>query len=417
MTLHQDIFLTFTQEGFQRLQTTRTPACGFGRSLANLMSRTRTTAGKIEAPTTRASRARGATSTSRNGPDLAASAALEPNLSMASSSTATKTKPVSVGARGGTAQRARRQATQIATSTTRRTAKPVTTEQTKSISGTSGAVQIDELVDALTNDLQIEDAQPVPARAAQARPDRAATRTAQNGNAAPPTAAARARTRSNPPTTSSTSRSLNARRDLPLGSRPPGVPPSESERKSIPVSSLNIIPSGTCLVIPKKALEPQEIRQLRGTINQCVSSFKSAQAAGYLYKPTIGPIAGNKQGIRIKLSQNTSSSKPRATTSSTSEAAGPSLESKEVQDVGEAGTDWSDEKMRKVVTRCADTLKALAGHLLACKPARDQSERGTDQTQKQADLATQWTSEVQASVQLRLQIAKACSDFGLVSDP
>jgi hypothetical protein len=122
------------------------------------------------------------------------------------------------------------------------------------------------------------------------------------------------------------------------------------------------------LHIPAHLLDPAEIQQAKMTINKCITSFKSAQVEGYHYDK---PTAGRRLSAQAKKEPETDKDKH-----------------------------WTDPKVKEVVDSCSAALRGLIGHLLATKSG-----------------APDWDAEAIAAVQLRMQIAKACSDFGLVSRP
>lgn len=103
------------------------------------------------------------------------------------------------------------------------------------------------------------------------------------------------------------------------------------------------------------------------TINKCIASFKSAQAEGYRYEPS----SAGKRPISTQSRQDS-----------------------------ETGVEkqWTDSKIKAVVDDCSAALRSLTGDLLARKGE-----------------SMEWDGEAIAAIQLRMQLAKACSDFGLVS--
>ena len=128
---------------------------------------------------------------------------------------------------------------------------------------------------------------------------------------------------------------------------------------------LTFLPPNTLLRVEPEALDLAQHQRARATLNKSITAFKSAQAEGYRYE--------------------------RAGAARTSEAGkGSPFEDGNVKE-------WTDATMKGAVDTCCGALRQLTAHLLSA------SRDGQD-----------WVSDALAAVQKRMQIAKACSDFGLV---
>ena len=111
------------------------------------------------------------------------------------------------------------------------------------------------------------------------------------------------------------------------------------------------------------------MQQIKMSINKCIASFKSAQVEGYRYEI---PAVTTKRTISHSRKE-------------------PKSDSGDKQ--------WTDVTIKAVIDECSAGLRGLTGDLLA----------------KSEASSSVWTTEAVAAIQLRMQIAKAWSDFGLVS--
>jgi hypothetical protein len=138
-----------------------------------------------------------------------------------------------------------------------------------------------------------------------------------------------------------------------------------SERTPETATRLDLIPSNTLLDISPQSLTSTQLQKTKLDINKYISSLKSAQSEGYRYERAVPAKRADTARTRDEGDQ----------------------ENKK----------WTDSKMKETIDGCCLALRRLTGHLLAGE--REGSE---------------WTVEATGAIQLRMQIAKACSDFGLV---
>lgn len=286
--------------------------------------------------------------------------------------------PVRRAASNTTAETARR----LATTTPARTARTAS----RTVSATKQANEVDELADALQDNLKVESATKLATRTASTargtvplqKPPAQRTRVASGSTIASSASNARARTRTADSGDQSTSTvPVNLpRRTSKLGQASPSKPAADIGRHARTTTTstsagdsarISIIPASTSLCIPARALTPSETQEVKMTINKCIASFKSAQAEGYRYEPS----SAGKRPISTQSRQDS-----------------------------ETGVEkqWTDSKIKAVVDDCSAALRSLTGDLLARKGE-----------------SMEWDGEAIAAIQLRMQLAKACSDFGLVS--
>jgi hypothetical protein len=174
-----------------------------------------------------------------------------------------------------------------------------------------------------------------------------------------------------------------------------------------------LIPSTTLLSIPPLSLSTTDLQSTRLTINKCINSFRAAQEEGYKYVPKVAePVNAGRTGARKALPTRTK------------------LVSKDdKEEVVEKDRKWTDESVKEIVEECVVALRRLTGNLLGSYPptskavsshadaaetapeAGDEEETGV---MKENGIG-KWVEDALAEIRLRMQIAKACSDFGFVS--
>jgi hypothetical protein len=144
-------------------------------------------------------------------------------------------------------------------------------------------------------------------------------------------------------------------------SRTSAVPSQGTGASSLPA----FLPSITLICVKPESLDAVPLQQAKENLNKSITTFKSAQAEGYRYErlDTTGPPEAGKGRPADK-------GKVREST---------------------------DATMKAAVDICCVALRHLAAHLLSGV----RSGPG-------------WISEALTAIQLRMQIAKACSDFGFV---
>ena len=168
-------------------------------------------------------------------------------------------------------------------------------------------------------------------------------------------------------------RTIGSRTTSSSASRPP-VSAGTHSRSSTAVSQtgneraerLTFLPPDTILRVEPEALDLAQLQQVKTNLNKGITAIKSAQAEGYRYE--------------------------RLGAARTSEARkGSPIEDGKVKE-------WTDATMKVAIDDLSIVLRQLMAHLLSI--SKDGSE---------------WMSEALTAVRSRMQIAKACSDFGLVS--
>jgi hypothetical protein len=198
---------------------------------------------------------------------------------------------------------------------------------------------------------------------------------AANGNSS----ATRARTRIGAPTSEppgpsagSGDRKTGGSRTVSSSTSRPGPSANAQPRTSTPAPQtghagerLSFLPPNTLLRVKPEKLDLAHHQQARTSLNECITAFKAAQAEGYRYK---GP-SGDRTSEAGKASPT---------------------EDEKVKE-------WTDATMKVAVDTCCAVLRELTAHLLS--GLADSHE---------------WISDALTAVRMRMQIAKACSDFGLV---
>jgi hypothetical protein len=166
-------------------------------------------------------------------------------------------------------------------------------------------------------------------------------------------------------------RTIGSKSTPPSSSRPPLIGASHSRSSTVPSQStesperLAFLPPNTLLHVKPEALDAIRFKEAKANLNKSIADFKSAQAEGYHYD-RLGADKSSGTGQR----QLADDQKAR---------------------------EWTDATMKVAVDNCWLTLRQLTGHLLSAYKS-----------------GPEWISEALMAVQWRMQLAKACSDFGLV---